>query len=100
MRNEVTQSQCNRNSVSIENADVVLVDDVLYTGRTTRAALDASLDFGRPAKVELCVDRQALQQNYLSMPITLVSLSIRFENQKVFMRWKENSEKDEVTIVN
>ncbi len=40
---------------SIENKNVVLIDDVLYTGRTIRAALDALLDFGRPAKVELCV---------------------------------------------
>jgi pyrimidine operon attenuation protein / uracil phosphoribosyltransferase len=31
----------------------VLIDDVLYTGRTTRAALDALMDFGRPDKVEL-----------------------------------------------
>lgn len=38
---------------------VVLVDDVLYTGRTTRAAMDALIDFGRPAKIELAclVDR-------------------------------------------
>ncbi len=40
---------------SIEQKDVVLIDDVLYKGRTTRAALDALMAFGRPAKVELCV---------------------------------------------
>ena len=40
---------------SIEGREVVLIDDVLYTGRTIRAALDALLDFGRPGKVELCV---------------------------------------------
>lgn len=40
---------------NIENKNVVLIDDVLYTGRTIRAALDALQDFGRPAKVELCV---------------------------------------------
>ncbi len=40
---------------SVENRNVVLVDDVLYTGRTTRAALDALLDHGRPRRVELCV---------------------------------------------
>ena len=37
---------------SIENKNVVLIDDVLHTGRTIRAALDALLAFGRPAKVE------------------------------------------------
>lgn len=40
---------------SIEDKNVILIDDVLYTGRTIRAALDAILDFGRPKKVELCV---------------------------------------------
>jgi len=39
----------------IEGKDVVLIDDVLYTGRTVRAALDAMIAFGRPAKVELLV---------------------------------------------
>jgi pyrimidine operon attenuation protein/uracil phosphoribosyltransferase len=40
---------------SIDGATVVLVDDVLYTGRTIRAALDALFDFGRPARVRLAV---------------------------------------------
>jgi len=39
----------------VEGRWVVLVDDVLYTGRTARAALDALVDFGRPARVELAV---------------------------------------------
>ena len=49
---------------SIEGKKVILIDDVLYTGRTIRAALDALLDFGRPAKVELCVliDRRFSRQ--------------------------------------
>ena len=40
---------------AIENKTVVLIDDVLFTGRTIKAALDVLLDYGRPAKVELCV---------------------------------------------
>lgn len=40
---------------SIEDLTVVLVDDVLYTGRTVRAAIDALLEFGRPARVQLAV---------------------------------------------
>jgi pyrimidine operon attenuation protein / uracil phosphoribosyltransferase len=40
---------------SIEGMTVVLVDDVLYTGRTIRAAIDALLEFGRPARVQLAV---------------------------------------------
>jgi pyrimidine operon attenuation protein/uracil phosphoribosyltransferase len=39
----------------VEGQRIVLVDDVLYTGRTTRAALDALLDYGRPQKIELAV---------------------------------------------
>lgn len=41
--------------VSIQNKTVILVDDVLFTGRTIRAALDALVDFGRAAKVELVI---------------------------------------------
>ena len=39
----------------IDDMEIVLVDDVLFTGRTVRAALDALIDFGRPAKIELAV---------------------------------------------
>ena len=42
-------------SFSVEDKQIVLVDDVLYTGRTTRAALDALIDFGRPERIELAV---------------------------------------------
>jgi pyrimidine operon attenuation protein/uracil phosphoribosyltransferase len=51
-------------SFSVEDKRVILIDDVLYTGRTIRAALDALLDFGRPQKVELCVliDRKFSRQ--------------------------------------
>ena len=41
--------------VSIDGRVVVLVDDVLYTGRTARAALDELIDFGRPSRIELAV---------------------------------------------
>ena len=84
---------------SIENKEVDLIDDVLYTGRTTRAALDALLDYGRPAKVELCVliDRRftrdfPIQADYVGKAID------SFESQKVLVRWKENSDSDSVVI--
>ncbi len=49
---------------AIENKIILLVDDVLFTGRTIKAALDALLDYGRPAKVELLVliDRKEHRQ--------------------------------------
>lgn len=84
---------------SIENKKVVLIDDVLYTGRTIRAALDALLDFGRPAKVELCVliDRRfsrqlPIQPDYAGKVIdALIS-------QKVIVKWKEKDAATEVVI--
>jgi len=39
----------------VDGANVILVDDVLFTGRTVRAAIDALMDYGRPAKIELAV---------------------------------------------
>src|SRR5699024_7057895 len=41
--------------VALEGKEVIVVDDVLYTGRTIRAALDAIMDFGRPNKIQLAV---------------------------------------------
>jgi pyrimidine operon attenuation protein/uracil phosphoribosyltransferase len=51
---------------SMEDKDVVLVDDVLYTGRSTRAALDALVDHGRPRRVELCV---LIDRGHRELPI-------------------------------
>ena len=85
---------------SIENKNVVIIDDVLYTGRTIRAALDALLDFGRPEKVELCilVDRRfsrqlPIQADYIGKSIDSII------TQKVKVFWKEKDEKDEVVLV-
>jgi len=85
---------------SIENKDVVLIDDVLWTGRTIRAALDALLDFGRPAKVELCVlvDRRfsrqlPIQADYVGRPIDSII------TQKVKVYWNEKDGKDEVALL-
>lgn len=50
----------------INDRDVILVDDVLYTGRTTRAALDALMDLGRPATIQLCV---LIDRGHRELPI-------------------------------
>jgi len=52
--------------VSVEGKTVILVDDVLFTGRTTRAALDALVDQGRPRRVELCV---LIDRGHRELPI-------------------------------
>jgi len=85
---------------SIEKKKVVIIDDVLYTGRTIRAAMDALLDFGRPSKVSLCVliDRRfrrelPIEANYVGRAIDTLS------NEKVMVRWSENAETDSVQIM-
>jgi pyrimidine operon attenuation protein/uracil phosphoribosyltransferase len=85
---------------SLENKNVVLIDDVLYTGRTIRAGLDALLSFGRPAKVELCVliDRRfsrqlPIQADYIGRSIDSII------SQKVKVYWKEKDGRDEVVLL-
>lgn len=85
---------------SIEGKKVVLIDDVLYTGRTIRSALDAMLDFGRPSSVELLVliDRRfsrqlPIQSDYTGRTIDAII------TQRVKVLWKEKDGKDEVVLV-
>lgn len=64
IRKEILAPDTMNMPFNIENKTVVLIDDVLFTGRTIKAALDTLLDYGRPAKVELCVliDRKEHRQ--------------------------------------
>ncbi len=64
IRKEILTPDTMNMPYNIENKTVVLIDDVLFTGRTIKAALDTLLDYGRPAKVELCVliDRKEHRQ--------------------------------------
>lgn len=85
---------------SIEGKNVVLIDDVLYTGRTIRAALDALMDFGRPEKVELLalIDRRysrqlPIQPDYTGRMIDSIV------SQKVKVLWSERDNHDEVILV-
>lgn len=85
---------------SIENKRVILIDDVLYTGRTIRAALDALLDFGRPEKVELCVliDRRFSRQYPIQADYTGKSID-SIISQKVKVYWQEKDGREEVAIL-
>ena len=85
---------------SVENKTVILIDDVLYTGRTIRAALDALLGFGRPEKVELCVliDRRysrqlPIQADYIGKSIDSIL------SQKVKVYWEKKDGKEEVVLL-
>ncbi|HOZ52996.1 MAG TPA: bifunctional pyr operon transcriptional regulator/uracil phosphoribosyltransferase PyrR [Chitinophagaceae bacterium] len=85
---------------SIEGKNVVLIDDVLFTGRTIRSALDALIDFGRPNKVELMtlIDRRFSRQLPIQPDYTgLVIDSLNTQKVKVF--WKEKDGKDEVLMI-
>ena len=86
--------------MSLEKKEVILIDDVLYTGRTTRAALDALLDFGRPSKVTLCtlIDRQFNREIPIQPDYTGKTIDTIF-SQKVVVHWKENDGVDEVRLL-
>ncbi len=68
----------------VEGAHVILVDDVLFTGRTIRAALDALSDHGRPGKVELAV---LVDRGHREMPIQPDYTGIRLETQRLDHVW-------------
>jgi len=84
---------------SVEGRNVVLIDDVLYTGRTTRAALDAILDFGRPEKVELCIliDRRFSRQFPVQPDYTGKSID-SIMSQKVKVIWESDDDQSEVYL--
>ena len=85
---------------SIEGRKVVLIDDVLYTGRTIRAAMDALMDFGRPDKVELLVLIERRYSRQLPIQADYVGYSVdSIISQKIRVNWKENSTSDQVLLV-
>jgi pyrimidine operon attenuation protein/uracil phosphoribosyltransferase len=66
IRNTLTSVRETRLPLNLEELTVVLVDDVLYTGRTCRAAMDAISSFGRPARIQLAV---LLDRGHRELPI-------------------------------
>lgn len=68
----------------IDEATVILVDDVLFTGRTIRAALDALSDYGRPAKVELAV---LIDRGHREMPIQPDFVGISLATERMDHVW-------------
>jgi pyrimidine operon attenuation protein/uracil phosphoribosyltransferase len=73
----------------IENQQVILVDDVLYTGRSVRAALDAMIAYGRPQKVELLVLIDRRYSRDLPIEATYVGQSVNsLSSQRVLVEWR------------
>ena len=86
-------------NISLEGKNVVLIDDVLFTGRSIRSAIDALMTFGRPRSVELLtlIDRRfsrdlPIQPNYVGKVIDAM------ESEKIIVEWKENTGVDRVLI--
>ena len=86
-------------NLTIESKKVVLIDDVLYTGRSIRAALDALMTFGRPKSVELLtlINRRfsrhlPIQPNYVGRTIDVL------DTEKVIVEWKEINGNDRVLM--
>ena len=87
-------------NISIEDKNVVLIDDVLFTGRSIRSALDALLSFGRPNQVELMVlvDRRLkrhlpIQPNYIGKTVDSIF------SEKVIVRWNSENTEDEIILL-
>ena len=86
-------------NLSLEGKNVVLIDDVLFTGRSIRSAIDALMAFGRPRSVELLalINRRfsrhlPIQPNYVGRTIDAL------ETEKVIVEWKEINGKDRVLM--
>jgi len=85
----------------IEDKKVVVIDDVLFTGRTVRAAMDAMISFGRPRKVELLVliNRKysrdlPIEPDYIGKTVNTIL------SQRVLVEWKEQeSENDNIWLI-
>jgi pyrimidine operon attenuation protein / uracil phosphoribosyltransferase len=84
--------------VCLDNKDIILVDDVLYTGRTVRAAMDALIDFGRPRRIALAV---LVDRGGRELPICADYFGIRLDTQsgeRVNVYFTEMGVNDEVVI--
>ncbi len=85
--------------IAVAGKDVILVDDVLYTGRTTRAAMDALFDHGRPRRVQLCV---LIDRGHRELPIEAAFVGRRIQTtpeQVVEVELRETDSTERVSIV-
>lgn len=83
----------------IEDKSIVLVDDVLYTGRTTRAALDALFSHGRPRRVQLCV---LIDRGHREIPVeaTFVGRNVQTtDNEVIEVKLQEIDEAEKVLLM-
>jgi pyrimidine operon attenuation protein / uracil phosphoribosyltransferase len=99
-RREIIIPSSNKIDFIIEGKNVILVDDVLYTGRTIRAGMDAMLDFGRPAKVELLVLVDRRYSRHLPIAPDYIGISVdTITSEKVLVNWKETDGEDAAYLI-
>ncbi len=85
--------------IDIQDKDIILVDDVLYTGRTTRAALDALFDHGRPRRIQLCV---LIDRGHRELPIEAAFVGRKIpttNNEIIEVRLQETDGAEKVLMV-
>lgn len=83
----------------VENAKIILIDDVLYTGRTVRAAIDAVLDIGRPKEIQLCV---LIDRGHKELPIhaDYIGRSVPTSSEEIIkVSFMETDNEENVKIV-
>ncbi|MNU94768.1 Bifunctional protein PyrR [compost metagenome] len=84
---------------TIEGKNVVLVDDVLYTGRTIRSGLDALMAFGRPLRVELMVLIDRRFQRDLPIQADYVGKAVdTLDSERVTVEWKNSEGMDKIVL--
>jgi pyrimidine operon attenuation protein / uracil phosphoribosyltransferase len=83
----------------VNNMTIILIDDVMQTGRTTRAAIDAIMDYGRPKKIQLAVLVDRGDRELPVNPDYAGILSTANPEEEVLVRLKEVDGKDEVVVV-
>lgn len=83
----------------VNDRDIILIDDVLYTGRTVRSALNALMDLGRPASIQLCI---LVDRGHRELPIRadFVGKNIpTSQNEEVKVKMKEIDEEDAIYMI-
>lgn len=84
---------------SVENKKVVLIDDVLFTGRTVRSGLDAIMAYGRPSQVELLALIERRFSHHIPIRADYIGKSIdTIQSERVTVNWDEVDGKDQVIL--
>lgn len=99
IRNKPLEASENAMNFQVENKKVILIDDVLYTGRTIQAAMTALNHYGRPTQVELValVDRRF--NRHLPIQADYIGYSVdALDNAYVKVEWEENDGEDQIIL--